>query len=60
MANARIYGRKSVCIPNREADMRRRNNAFWKGREYALNYQDRFEAKQERQLRKMKEESYGK
>lgn len=60
MANTRIYGRKSVCIPNREADMRRRNNAFWKGREYALNYQDRFEAKQERQLRKTKEENYAK
>lgn len=60
MAKAKMYGSKSICVPNREADMRRRNNAFRKGREYALNYQDRFEAKQERQLRKRKEESYGK
>lgn len=60
MAKAKMYGSKSICVPNRVADMRRRNNTFWKGREYALNYQDRFEAKKERQLRKMKEESYAK
>lgn len=52
MANARIYGMKSLCIPNREADMRRRNNAYWKGREFAENDFQRGRNKQKRRIKK--------
>ena len=52
MANARIYGMKSLCVPNREADMRRRNNAFWKGREFVENDFQRGRNKRERRIKK--------
>ena len=35
MGKARMYGMKSICVPNREADMRRRNNAFWNCHKFA-------------------------
>lgn len=56
MSKPRIYGMKTACVPNREADMRRRNNTFWKGREFAENDYHRCEEKRERRLRKQKEE----
>lgn len=52
MANVRAYGMKSAYIPNRVADMRRRNKAFWKGREFAENDFQRGRDKQERRIQK--------
>ena len=54
MAKAKMYGLKSICVPNRVADMRRRNDAFWKGHEFAENDFQRAKAKQERKSRKEK------
>ena len=54
MAKAKIYGSKSICVPNRVADMRRRNNAFWKGRKFAENDFQRGRDKQEQRIRKEK------
>lgn len=56
MSKPRIYGMKTACVPNREADMHRRNNAFWKGREFAENDFQRGRDKRERRLRKQKED----
>lgn len=52
MGKAKIYGAKSVYIPNREADMRRRNNTFRKNRQFAENTIDRYEAKLEKKAGK--------
>ena len=54
MAKARIYGMKSLCVPNREADRRRRNNTFWKGREFAENDFQRDRNKQKQRVKKEK------
>lgn len=56
MAKAKIYGPKSCCVPNRQADFRRRNNAYKKGREFAENDFHRARDKQERKLIKQKGE----
>lgn len=54
MAKAKMYGSKSICVPNREADMRRRNNTFWKGREFAENDYQRGRSKREKKSREKK------
>ena len=60
MANMRKYGMNRTYVPNREADKRRRNKAFFKGLEFADNSIDRYERKYEKRLKKMKEEDHGK
>ena len=52
MAKAKMYGSKSVGVPNREADMRRRNNTFWKSREFTENDLQRSRKRRERKIRK--------
>ena len=56
MANMRKYGMTRSCVPNRDADKRRRNNAFFKGLDFADNSIDRYERKFEKRLRKKKED----
>lgn len=59
MSNPAMYGMKRAYIPNREADKRRRNNAFFKGLDFADNSIDRYERKFEKRLRKRKEPGNG-
>lgn len=60
MGKPRINGMNKSCIPNRYADMRRRNNAYKKGIEFADNDWLRGIAKRERKLMMQKEEFDGK
>lgn len=57
MSKARIYGTKTACIPNREADRRRGSRVYQKNLEFAANDIARYEAKWERKLSKMKEKA---
>lgn len=60
MANMRKYGMTRSCVPNRDADKRRRNKAFFKGQNFVNGEDDRRERKWEKQLRKRKEAAYAK
>lgn len=57
MANMRKYGMTRSCVPNRDADKRRRNKAFFKGLDFADKSIDRYERKYEKRLQK-EEEAY--
>ena len=52
MANMRKFGMPRACVPNREADKRRRNKAFFKGIKFADSSIDRYERKYEKRLQK--------
>jgi len=60
MANMRKYGMTRACVPNRDADKRRRNKAFFKGQNFVNGEDERLERKWEKRLRKQKEEAYAK
>jgi hypothetical protein len=53
----RKYGMTRSCVPNRDADKRRRNKAFFKGLDFADKSIDRYERKYEKRLQK-EEEAY--
>lgn len=59
MAKPAMYGTKRACVPNRDADKRRRNKAFFKGQNFVNGEDDRRERKWEKQLKKQKEAAYG-
>lgn len=59
MANMRKYGMTRSCVPNRDADKRRRNKAFFKGQNFVAGEDDRLERKWEKQMKKQKEAAYG-
>ena len=56
MSKARMYGTNRRCVPNRDADMRKRNNMYFKGRDFAEKSIDRYERKFEKRMQIMKEE----
>lgn len=53
MSKARIYGTKTACVPNRDADRRRGSRAYQKNLEFAAN--DILRGKDDRKLRRRKE-----
>ena len=55
MGKARLLGAKGRFAPNREADKRRRNKAFFKGQNFVDGEYDRQERKIKKKLREMKE-----
>lgn len=59
MANMRKYGMTRSCVPNRDADKRRRNKAFFKGQNFVNGEENRLERKWEKEMRKRKEVAYG-
>lgn len=59
MANMRKYGMTRSCVPNRDADKRRRNKAFFKGQNFVAGEDERLERKWEKEMRKRKEAAYG-
>ena len=59
MANMRKYGMTRSCVPNRDADKRRRNKAFFKGQNFVNGEDERLERKWEKEMRKRKEDAYG-
>ena len=59
MANMRKYGMTRSCVPNRDADKRRRNKAFFKGQNFVNGEDERLERKWEKEMRKCKEAAYG-
>ena len=54
MGKPKIYGNKTACVPNREADMRRRNKAYRKGLAFIENEPDRIDRIFEKRLERMK------
>ena len=54
MANMRKLCHKSAYVPNREADMRRRNKAFFHNKD-VVESEERIDRIREKMYRKMKE-----
>lgn len=55
MGKPRICGMIRSSIPNRDADKRRRNKAYFKGQHFVNHEYDRLEHKYAKQLRREKE-----
>lgn len=50
MSKARMYGTNRRCAPNRDADMRKQNNMYFKGRDFAEKSIDQHKRKADKRL----------